>query len=220
MKIVCEISGGADSMLSTLYAKEKYPEAELYGFIVDYGQLQYNIEEKKTYEFCKRNNIPLKTVSVRKLFSKGTVTVNTEKDEEDVALVYTPLRNLVLLSMAASYAENIGAEKIITGSKTLSIDPKDPYSFKDSTLPFYKIFEAMLSYVSYENIKVEMILGEGRNNKMTKKEVYQELLDRGYTWNDFWNCFNSQIEECGYCNNCKEKNIIKKQLEIENKPKI
>lgn len=211
MKIVCEISGGADSMLSTLVAKEKYPDAEIYCFMVDYGQAPIGIEIIKVIEFCKKNKFSFKIVSLHGLFNSGTVQGEQEADKKDIAKIYTPLRNLVILSMASSYAESIGAERVITGSKTLSVD-SSPYSFKDSTLPFYKIFEALLSYVAYNSIKIEVILAEGRQNKMTKQEVYQELFKRGYNWYSFWNCFNAGPEECGKCNNCQEKQRIKNIL--------
>jgi len=209
MKIVSEISGGADSMLSTLVAREKYPDAEIHAFMVDYGQITFEKEVVKVIQFLRQEGIKnFKTVTIVNLFSGGTLEGEKVADTEGIAKVYTPLRNLVILSMAASYAESIGADRIITGSKTLSVD-SNPYSFKDSTLPFYKMFEAMLSYTAYSPIKVEMILGEGRQNKMTKQEVYQELFRRGYNWNSFWNCFNAGPEECGKCNNCIEKDKIK-----------
>jgi 7-cyano-7-deazaguanine synthase len=208
MKIVSEISGGADSMLSTLVAREKYPDAEIHCFMVNYGQVPFKIELKKVISFCKENKFIFTVVSLNGLFSGGTVIGEQEVGTEGIAKVYTPLRNLVILSMAASYAESIGADRIITGSKTLSVD-SNPYSFKDSTLPFYKMFESMLSYTAYSPIKIEMILGEGRQNKMTKQEVYQELFSRGYNWDSFWNCFNAGPEECGKCNNCIEKDKIK-----------
>lgn len=210
-KIVCEISGGADSMLSTLYAKEKYPDAEIHCFMVDYRQAPIFIELEKVMNFVRENKFKFKLVCLNGLFDKGTSQGEEKADTEGIAKVYTPLRNLVILSMASSYAESIGAERVITGSKTLSID-SGPYSFKDSTLPFYKIFEAMLSYVAYSPIKIEMILGEGRQVKMSKLEVYKELFSRGYDWNSFWNCFNSGPEDCGKCNNCIEKNRIKNIL--------
>jgi 7-cyano-7-deazaguanine synthase len=216
-KIICEISGGADSFLSALYAKDKYPEAEFYGIIFNYGQKPFEKEYECAMLFCQKENIPLKVVTIGNLFDKGTVVGESEAATSGIANIYTPLRNLVFLGCASSYAESIGAERIISGSKTLSVD-SGAYSFKDSTLPFYKMFEAMLTYVAYNPIKVEMILGEGRQNKMTKKDVYVQLMERGYSWESFWNCFNDI--ECGKCNNCVERNELKDEVTEEYMQKL
>ena len=203
MKIVCELSGGADSIASTLKTKEMFPEAEIHGFMVNYGQLPFQIEHVKAIDFCKKENIYLKVVKIENLFTSGTVDGENSADSTGVAKIYTPLRNYVILAMAASYAESILARYIITGSKGLNADG-NPYSFKDSVLPFYELNNAVLNYAAYEKIEILPILMHKRNIKMTKKEVYKYIEEKGYGIDDFWNCFNVGHERCGYCNNCVE----------------
>ena len=208
-KILCEISGGADSMLATLLAIEKYVDYNIYGIIYSYGQAPYSNEYKCATKFCLKNNIILKEVKIDNLFISGTVIgEHIRENKKEVADIYTPLRNLVFLSCSASYAESIGAESIIVGSKSLNFSSFDPYSFKDSTLPFYRIFEGLLNYVSYKKIRVEPILMENRISKMTKKEVIQELYKRNYSVDDFYNCFNKNKKPNCQCNNCIEMRKI------------
>jgi 7-cyano-7-deazaguanine synthase len=207
MKIVSEISGGADSMVSTLMAKEMFPKAKIYGIMINYGQLPFDIEYDKAEKFCKREDIKLKVVEVKNLFTSGTITGEKNADKVGVAKIYTPLRNYVIIAIASSYAESLGAKYIITGSKGLNDDGK-PYSFRDSLLPFYELNNAVLNYTSYKSIKILPILMYKRNNKMSKRDVYQYLNDYGYTINDFWNCFNTGHKRCGYCNNCIELNSM------------
>lgn len=208
-KIVCEISGGADSMLATLYAKEKYKDCEIYGIMINYGQITFWKELDKVVPFCKKENITLKVVAIRDLFSKGTVVGESGTVEDNVSDIYTPLRNLVILSCSSSYAESVGAKTVIVGSKSLNYSDDDPYSFKDSTLAFYKMFEAMLSYVAYKKITIEPILMNNRNEKMPKKQVYEELRRFGYTEKDYYNCFNNRDNylDCN-CNNCIERRSL------------
>lgn len=217
MKIVCEISGGADSMYATLLAKEKYNNSEFFGIMINYGQLTFPIEFQKAQEFCKNENIDLKVVTIDNLFESGTIKGEEKKDINGIAKIYTPLRNLVIGSCALSYAEGLEAEVVIVGSKGLNVD-NNPYSFKDSVLPFYTLLNSVINYASYNSkLHIDPILMTGRNHKMGKKEVYEGLLKRGYNWNSFWNCFNNGLEDCFKCNNCIEKYEIKKGMENESK---
>lgn len=202
-KILCEVSGGYDSAAALLKTKEMFPDAEIHGFMVQYGQIPESIEEEKALKFCEKENVKLKIVKIYDLFTTGTVTGKDSADTTGVAKIYTPLRNLVIISMAASYAESIGAELIVTGSKGLNDDGK-PYSFKDSVLPFYELMNGVLNYTAYKDIKIFPILMHHRNIKMTKREVFEYLSSKGYKMDDFWNCFNSAVEKCGLCNNCIE----------------
>lgn len=212
-RILCEISGGADSFLSTLYAMRKYPDAEFHGIFVDYGQAPLDIEYEKASEFCIKNSIKLHRIEIRGLFQTGTITGEKAPTTEvnTVASVYTPLRNLVIGACASSLAEQLKADEIIVGSKGLNKDGK-PYSFGDSVVPFYVLLENVVNFAGYHPIKVNPILTEGRNIKMTKKEVYDELAYLGYTRDDFWNCFNAGPEPCGKCNNCIEYNELMTEL--------
>jgi len=203
MKIVCEISGGADSMMAALKTKEMFPRAKVYGIMFEYGQAPFKIEYKKARAFCRSEHIPLKVVNIKNLFIKGVTKGEGKADTKGIAKVYTPLRNLVFGACAASYAENIGASYIISGSKGLNDDGK-PYSFKDSILPFYEIFNCLVNFAAYKPIKVLPILTYHRNTKMTKAEVYDYLESKGYGEKDYWNCFNKGPKRCGKCNNCVE----------------
>ena len=211
-KVVVELSGGADSMVAALEAKKKYPDAEIHGFFVAYHQAPVEIEWQKALEFANAEGILMKRILIEGLFVKGTVEGEESADTDGVAQIYTPLRNLVIGACAASWAENIGADVIISGSKGLNDDGK-PYSFRDSLLPFYTLLNAVTQYAAYKPITVDPILTNLRNNKMTKKEVYEYLLDAGYGWDSFWNCFNGGPEPCGECNNCVELNILKSEIE-------
>lgn len=200
-KIVCEISGGYDSAYSAILAKKKYGDYEFHGVIVNYGQLTYNREFEISKKFCENEKIKLHEINIKNLFFSGTVLGEKNNNGNDI---YTPLRNLVILGCVASYTETISGEVIIVGSKGLNVDD-NPYSFKDSVLPFYTLFQSTLNYLTDNKIKIDPILMNNRNNKMTKKEVYDGLLENGYDINYFWNCFNSSTTPCGVCNNCKEK---------------
>lgn len=205
-KVLCEISGGYDSALATLYAQEMFPDAQFYGIFINYNQLPYTKEIELAKKFCRTYNIILEEIQISNLFSSGTCQGgdSAETLTDVYSSIYTPLRNLVILSCASSYAETIGASTIVVGSKGLNYDGQ-PYSFKDSLHPFYVLFNSVLDYLTDKKIEIVAPLMHRRQIKMKKDQVYKELIDRGHSLSEFWNCFNSAEKDCGVCNNCKEK---------------
>lgn len=202
MKIVVELSGGADSALAAVYATRRYVDSDFFALFVDYGQ-SYAIQEKEASEKVfkhlkdKFGGWYWNGITVSKFWQQGKAI------EE-----YVPLRNLMLSSIAASYAQSIGAEIIVTGSKSLVVDESDPYSFRDSTLEFYKLLEQTLTYATEKGIRlvrIEPLLAMYRDTKMTKRQVYKQLEELGITGT--WSCYHPTVagEECGDCKNCKEK---------------
>jgi 7-cyano-7-deazaguanine synthase len=215
MKIVAEFSGGADSAAAVILAKKNYPDAKIYGIFVDYEQKYAYQECIYAIDLANKLNIGLKTIKAYNLFTET-------KKIKAISNVYTPLRNMLLLSIAASYAESIGAEMILTGSKGLVKIEGDPYSYYDSTVPFYKMMESVINYckeVKVPPIIVNPILTANRTEKMSKKEVYKLLLENGIGKEDTWSCFTPDTRniliECGHCHNCEIKKKIFEELEHE-----
>lgn len=204
MKVVCELSGGADSALAAIYAKKKYPEAEFHCLFVDYDQ-NYSWEERSASLYLAKRifgyECAWSCIDISHLYS------SEGEETETVASEYFPLRNLIISAIAASLAVKIGAEVIVNGSKSLSRVPTDKYSFRDSTLPFYALMEAAVNGAMEEGrIRIEPLLAMGREQKMSKKQVYRELFEKGIRPEDTWSCYHPvNGKECGECRNCKEK---------------
>ncbi len=124
--------------------------------------------------------------------------------------VYTPLRNVVLLSTSLAYAEELGADIVVCGSKGFSKIVGEPHSYYDSTIPFYKMMEGVWRYVTENkrDVQIVPILAEGRKDTLTKKEDYETLLNYGFKHDDTWSCFKGEERECEECFNCLEKERI------------
>lgn len=208
MKVVCELSGGADSALAAIRAKRLWPDAEIHAFFVDYDQPYMEIEKVKSKGLAVRLGLKWEQVSIWNLF--GNSTLDNKVSE------YFPLRNVVLTAMACSYAEKIGAEIVVNGSKSLVPVNSDPYSFKDSSALFYAMMNAAVRQAG-GNMEIRQLLAENRTSKMSRKEVYQELADNNIPMDDTFSCFHPIREHglwltCGMCKNCMEKNAIAKEL--------
>jgi len=206
VKIVCEFSGGADSILATILTKQKYPNDEIIGVFVNYNQVYVNQEWSRAFKASLELEIKIKYIKIKNVWEDSMLEGETEESKD----VYTPCRNLVILGCVIAYADSINAGIIITGSKGLSKVEDDNYSYYDSTLPFYKLMEGVWNYTTENKRKVEIIpiLAEGRTIKMSKEEVYRKLLENGFEYDDTWSCFKGESEECGICHNCKIKKEV------------
>jgi len=214
------MSGGADSVLAACRAKEQYPNADLYGIFIDYGQVAAQAEETTAQKVVERLGlVNLKVVTVRNLYNGGVNSVPDDKEGVDgkLSAVYTPLRNVALMGITAAHAAVIGADMIVTGNKGIEQIEGDPYSFKDSTRKFHELSEILINATLEEGgIRVNQILSNTLAKKMTKKDVYAELLGYGFRYDATFSCFYPvDGKECGECHNCIEKKLIFKELNNE-----
>lgn len=216
MVIICELSGGADSILSTIRAKERWPEAWIIGVFVDYGQICRTQEYSCAVKAARKIGVDYHRIILRNVWTGGGM-ISGETDVNST--VYTPLRNVAILGSVTAFAESKKANIIITGSKGLTREPEKEYSYYDSTLPFYKLMQGVWAYATENKriVQIIPILAEGRRNKMTKEEVYSALLKHGFGFYDTWSCFKGNPQECGECHNCQEKIRIFKKFKEEKK---
>jgi len=228
MRVVCQVSGGADSTLAAIKARERWPyfesditetelETEFYGIFINYGQSCAKQElQRATLIASKLKLEKLRIVDLHNLWLSGGMISGEQKENQNV---YTPLRNVTLLGITLAYAESIGANIVVTGSKGLTKISGNSHSYYDSTLPFAKLMEGVWNYTAEVKRQVQIIpiLAEGKISVMTKEEVYRELLNHGFGFEDTWSCFRGEEKECGECVNCKEKIRIFKKLELERK---
>lgn len=222
-KIVVQLSGGADSALAAIKAKERWPlyetdmtwaefETEFYGVFVNYNQVCAKQELRCATEMARKLSLQdLRVIELQSVWSGGGMISGEQEGNSDV---YTPLRNVALLGATMAYAESIEADIVVTGSKGFSKIPGVDHSYYDSTLAFHKLMEAVWNYTVENKRRVEVIpiLAEGRTTTMSKEEVYRELLEHGFGPEDTWSCFRGEEKECGICYNCKVKKEIFNRL--------
>ena len=104
MKIVCEFSGGADSIYATILTKKRWPGAEITGVFVDYGQICKEQEYNKAVKCAQRLDIKLKKIKVEDVWNGGGM-IDGETDSNDD--VYTPIRNVAILGLVMSDRKSV-----------------------------------------------------------------------------------------------------------------
>ena len=117
MKAIILLSGGQDSTTCLYWAKQKFTEVYAVGF--DYGQMHINeIEQAK--KIAKDAGIDFKIFDIKNLLAPSSLTEKTNHNEtsrinSDLPASFTSGRNLLFLTIAASYGANLGITNLITG---------------------------------------------------------------------------------------------------------
>lgn len=195
MKALCEVSGGYDSALALVRAKQKGWDCS--AVFVDYGQPYFYTEHKASVYVCEKLEVPWKQVRVDLKVSlpEGNSTASD----------YIPIRNLVLGSLLANHALSEGISEIVTGNRKLIYNEMDPCSFFDCTPAFYAQLESFVNQTSRPGHLVHYNLPLLENGiAMSKNGIVSELLGLGFDITRMWNCYGGGAIPCRQCRNCQE----------------
>lgn len=203
MKIVSQLSGGLDSILSTLYSIKMADEC--FSVFFDYGQIYAEQEYKAA---TKASDIFLSRYKnyhgLHKLNLDISTQVHVDTCTDDFNKDYVPIRNLVLGTISANKAIANSYDTVSVGSKTIEVRLDDSHSFADCSVSFYNMLSNIVTYAS-ENKKIKFIMPLIKSGKpLSKKQVIEELISEGISPSIAWSCYNAGKKYCGDCYHCEE----------------
>lgn len=117
MKCVVLLSGGQDSTTCLYWAKKNFDEVLAIGF--DYGQMHVaEIEQAK--KIAKDAKVEYTIFNVKNLLAPSSLTEKTDHNKnsninKELPASFTAGRNLLFLTVAASFASDKGINDIVTG---------------------------------------------------------------------------------------------------------
>lgn len=201
MKLVTLVSGGIDSTLMSVLAKEQ--GFELYPLFIDYGQLGSLLEWKA----CSYNHIKYRLPIPRKLrvggFGKLIHSGLTDKRMRIKEDAFLPGRNTLFLLAASSYAYQLHCKNIAIGFLT------DKYKlFPDQSREFIQFAEKFISMEMDYKIKILTPLME-----FNKAEVIELAKSKGI--NKTYSCHSGGDRPCGKCIACLEIQSAIKTLKLK-----
>jgi 7-cyano-7-deazaguanine synthase len=189
------LSGGIDSTLATIIAKEKYKTAKSIFF--DYGQKARDMEWKAANSICSALGIE-KPENVKIDLHWDESYLTKEKDNKKFIMHG---RNLIFIALALSFVRTKGGGVIITG-----------FNKSDAGFDTSEKFVAMISNIlenenndaSSEGKRVTLvsplielekvqIINEFKNRKM------EDILKLTYS------CYAGTEPPCGVCHACKNR---------------
>jgi len=170
---------------------------------VDYGQRTERRERKAFEEICDRLAIKTRLAVHSPIFRAigGSALTDHQIDVPDapveigteIPVTYVPFRNSHLLSAAVSWAEVLGAEKILIGAVQ-----QDSSGYPDCRPEFYAAFnEAVRTGTKEGTIRIETPL-----IALRKSEIVRLGLELGAPFHLTWSCYRREDQACGTCDSC------------------
>jgi len=214
-KAVVLLSGGMDSCVCAALAARDYDAAALH---IMYGQ-RTEARERRSFEgVCDRLGIRrrmvLRNEALRQIggsaLTDSSIAVPRAEDEfsgrnvgaaapsrseagSQVPITYVPFRNAHFLSAAVSWAEVLGAERILIGAVE-----QDSSGYPDCRPAYYHAFnEVIRTGTAAGNIRIETPL-----IRLRKSQIVTLGLELGAPFDLTWSCYGREDEACGACESC------------------
>lgn len=208
--VVVVQSGGMDSTIAMRLCVEKYGTDNVRSLSFYYGQRQTHeltMAQKSTGLFGVKHKIF--DLSVLGEISKG-FSANVDSDMSMPSIkdvlgdprpkTYVPNRNMILMSVAAAFAEVEGLDTVIMG-----LQIHDEYGYHDTTARFVNKVNDVLS----ENriIKIKVIAPFAALSKLDELLILKELDGDVSLTQHTLTCYNpnDKGESCGRCPSCSER---------------
>ena len=213
-KAISVLSGGLDCTVATSVFKDDF---EIHAITFDYGQKAFKRELRAAKEICSEMGWTHEVIDLPWLAKISNSSLNTdedipepsesdldnlEKSTESASSVWVPARNMVFTSIAVSYAESIGAEKIIVGW-----DAEEAATFPDNSKKFLETFNELIDVGSPDNIEIEAPLIE-----LNKEEIVKLGLNIGAPIELSYSCYKGSEKQCGVCESCMRRKRAFKSL--------
>jgi 7-cyano-7-deazaguanine synthase len=188
-----------DSCVCAALAARDYEAAAAH---ISYGQRTEERERKSFLAICDRlkihdklmvRNEALRMVGGSALTDDSIAVPNAESIGDTIPVTYVPFRNAHFLSVAVSWAEVLGAEKVYIGA----VEP-DSSGYPDCRPAYYKAFNDLVKAGTKEG-KIEIMTPL---IAVRKAEIVRLGLELGAPFDLTWSCYSREDRACGVCDSC------------------
>ena len=193
------LSGGMDSCVCAALAARDY---EPFALHISYGQRTEERERRSFLAICDRlgieNRLSVRNEALRATGGSALTDENIAVPEShnlgrDIPVTYVPFRNAHFLSVAVSWAEVIGAAKILIGAVE-----QDSSGYPDCRPAYYEAFNRVIAAGTKEGgIEVVTPL-----IAMRKAEIVRLGLELGAPLDLTCSCYSRDDRDCGVCDSC------------------
>jgi len=198
-RAVVLLSGGMDSCVCAALAARDHDAAAVH---VSYGQRTEERERKSFLAICDRlkireklivRNEALRAIGGSALTDESIAVPRSEAVGHGVPVTYVPFRNAHFLSVAVSWAEVLGAEKVYIGA----VEP-DSSGYPDCRPAYYKAFNEVVK-AGTKDARIEIVTPL---IAMRKVEIVRLGLELGAPFDLTWSCYSQEDQACGVCDSC------------------
>ena len=207
-RAVVLLSGGMDS--ATTLARAIRDGFEAHALTLDYGQ-----RHRREVECARRVASALGAASHRvtaldlsvpgaSSLTDPDVEVPRDRTHEQIGSgipsTYVPARNTVLLAVALSWAESLGAGDLFIG-----VNAVDYSGYPDCRPEFLEAFEALARLATRAGVQGEAIRVHAPLSGLSKAEIVREAVRLGVDLGQTLSCYDPTPEgrPCGGCDACR-----------------
>jgi 7-cyano-7-deazaguanine synthase len=169
---------------------------------VSYGQRTEAREQRSFTTICDRlgikdrlvvRNEALRAIGGSALTDTSIAVPESHTIGQDVPVTYVPFRNAHFLSVAVSWAEVLGAEKIYIGAVE-----QDSSGYPDCRPEYYQAFNAVIRMGTKEG-RIQIVTPL---IAMRKAEIVKLGLELDAPLDLTWSCYSREDSACGVCDSC------------------
>ena len=217
MKAIAVLSGGLDCCVAaSVYARDY----DIHAITFNYGQKAFAQELKASRAICEKMGFTHSVIDLPWLAEISNSTLNTteeipeveindlddlEKSMESAGSVWVPARNTVFTSIAAAYAESIGAEIIIVGW-----DKEEAATFPDNSKEYLEKFNELFEVGSPISIEIKAPAID-----LDKDEIVKLGSEVNAPMELSYSCYKGSEKHCGVCESCMRRKRGFKKAGIE-----
>ncbi len=206
-RAVVVMSGGIDSTVSAYVARNE--GFELYAITFQYGQ-RHSLEVEFAREQAKAlgvkrhlffsldlgriggSSLTDRSIPVPKMRSPGEIPSG------GIPSTYVPSRNIIFLSISASYAEVVGASDIFIGVNVI-----DYSGYPDCRPEFIEAFEKAINLGTKRGVEGDGFRIRTPLINMGKADIIRLGLKLGVDFSLTWSCYDPSGKlPCGRCDSC------------------
>ncbi len=196
-------SGGMDSCVTTAIAYEAgYELAMLHA---NYGQRTQQRELEAYNALCDHFHVPesrrlivtfdhLTKIGGSSLTDRTIPVSKADLAATTIPSSYVPFRNAHLLSMATSWAEVIGAERLFIGAVQ-----EDSSGYPDCRTEFYEAFNEVIRLGTKPSTRLSI---ETPIILLSKEQIVRRGLMLNAPFHLTWSCYQNEDIACGVCDSC------------------
>jgi len=188
-----------DSCVCAALAARDHIPAALH---ISYGQRTEERERQSFLAICERlhihdrlvvRNQALRAIGGSALTDENIAVPSSHAIGQDIPVTYVPFRNAHFLSVAVSWAEVLGADKIFIGAVE-----QDSSGYPDCRPGYYEAFNRVIKAGTKEGT-IEIVTPLIH---LRKAEIVRLGLELGAPFDLTWSCYSRQDQACGVCDSC------------------
>jgi len=203
-RAVVLLSGGMDSCVCAALAARDFDAAAVH---ISYGQRTEERERRAFQGVCDRLGIQERLVVRNHALPAIGGSALTDPDiavpqspmighemiGHEIPVTYVPFRNAHFLSVAVSWAEVLGAEKVYIGAVE-----QDSSGYPDCRPAYYRAFNEVVKTGTKDG-RIEIVtplIG------LRKSEIVRLGLELRAPFDLTWSCYSREDRACGVCDSC------------------